>query len=61
MQDIKKSRIAGPEHAVGINMGMGTAALAGDRVDAFDMLGTEIVEHFADDAYAFVLLRLPVS
>ena len=36
---------------------MRAATLAGDRVDAFDMLRAEIVKHFADDADAFVFFH----
>ena len=35
-------------------MGVRAAALAGDSVDSFDMLRAEIVENFADDAYALI-------
>src|SRR5688572_5670596 len=45
VQNVEKGRITGPEHAIGVDVRMGTAAFSRDRVDAFNMLGAEIVKH----------------
>ena len=57
VQNIEERRIAGTQHAVGVDMRMRAATLAGNRIDAFDMLGAEIVQHFADHADAFVFFN----
>ena len=54
MQNIKKGRVAGTQHAVGIDVRMRAAALTRDGVDAFHVFRAQVVEYFADDAHAFV-------
>ena len=49
VQDVVVHRIARTQHAVGEHVRVRAAALARDRVDAFDVLRAEIVEHFADE------------
>src|ERR671914_1451497 len=56
VQDIEKSGITGAEHAIGVNVRMGTAAFSRDRINPFDMLRAEIVKDFAYDSDAFVFL-----
>ena len=55
MQDVEERRVAGPDDPVAVDVRMRRAALAGDRVDALDVLAAEVVEHLADQADALVL------
>ena len=55
MEDVVVDRIAGPQHAIGEHVRVRAAALAGDRVDAFDVLRPEIVEHLGDQPDGLVL------
>ena len=55
MQNVVVHRIAGAQHAVGENVRVRIAALAGNRVDRFDVLRAQVVENFADQADGFVL------
>src|SRR4030095_10979794 len=57
VQDIEKRRITGTKHAVGVHMRVRTAALTGDRVDAFNMFRAEIVKNFAHHSDAFVFFH----
>ena len=55
VEDVEVGRVAGTQHAVGVDVRVRRAALAGDRVDALDVLGAEVVEHLADEPDALVL------
>ena len=55
MQDVEERRVAGADDPVAVDVRVRRAALAGDRVDALDVLAAEVVEHLADQADALVL------
>src|ERR1700747_796160 len=55
MQDVVINWVARAEHAVGEDVRMGIAALAGNRVDGFDVLRAKIIQNLADQANSFVL------
>ena len=55
VQDVEERRVAGADQPVAVDVRMRRAALAGDRVDALDVLAAEVVEHLADQADALVL------
>src|SRR5206468_10261606 len=54
VQDVEICRVARPQGAIGINVWMGTAPLARNSVDSFDVLRTQVVQDLADQANAFV-------
>ena len=55
MENVEEGGVAGADEAVAVDVGVGRAALAGDGVDALDVLAAEVVEHLADEADALVL------
>ena len=55
VQDVEERRVAGADQPVAVDVRVRRAALAGDRVDALDVLAAEVVEHLADQADALVL------
>ncbi len=55
MQDVVVDRIAGAQHAIGENVRVRIAALARDRVDAFDVFRPQVVEHLVGQPDGFVL------
>ena len=55
VQDVEEGRVAGAQDAVGVDVGVGRAALPGDGVDPLDVLGAEVVEDLGDQADALVL------
>ena len=55
MQDVEERRVARTQDAVAVDVRVGRAALAGDRVDPFDVLAPEVVERLGDEADALVL------
>ncbi len=54
MENVVIHGISGPEDAVRENVGVRIAALAGDGVHGFYILGTEIVEHLAYQTHGLV-------
>ena len=54
VQDVEERRVAGPDDAVGEHVGVRRAALAGDGVDALDVLGAEVVQPLGDKRNRFV-------
>ena len=50
VQDVEERGVAGADHAVGEHVRVRRAALAGDRVDALDVLRAQVVERLGDDA-----------
>ena len=55
MQDVKVRRIAGPQHAIGVDVGMRVAAFTRDGVHALHMLGAKVIEDLADQSHTLVL------
>src|SRR4029450_6938935 len=55
VQDVEEGRVAGAQDAVGVDVGVGRAALPGDGVDPLDVLGAEVVEDLGDQPNALVL------
>jgi hypothetical protein len=55
VEDVEVGGVAGTQRSVGEDVRMGAAALARDRVDAFDELRAHVVEHLVDDRHALVL------
>src|SRR5215472_16564616 len=55
MQDIKVSRITGPKGTIAKDMGVWTAALAGDGIDTFDLFGPHIIEQLTHESNALIL------
>ena len=51
LQDIEEGLIAGTDDTVGEVVGVGVAALAGDRVDRLDIIGAELVEHLVGERH----------
>jgi hypothetical protein len=48
VENVVVNRIAGTKDAIGKDMRMWVAALAGDGVDSLDVLRAKVVEHLAD-------------
>src|ERR1700722_7575648 len=57
MKNVVVDGIAGTQHAVGKNVRVRVAALAGDCVHRFYVFGTEIGENFADEADSFIFAQ----
>ena len=55
VQDVEVRRVARAQRPVGVDVGMGVAALARDRVDPLDELRPHVVEDLIDQADALVL------
>ncbi len=55
VEDVEVRRVARAQRAVGVDVRVGVAALAGDRVDALDELGAHVVEDLVDEPDALVL------
>ncbi len=60
VQYIEIRRVAGSQCAIGVDMWMGTATFAGNSIDAFDVLRTQVVQNLANqaDALIFTYTRL---
>ena len=55
VQDVEERRVTGTDDAVGVDVRVRRAALAGDRVDALDVLRPEVEQRLGDEADALVL------
>jgi hypothetical protein len=55
MQDVVIHGIAWPQHAIGKDVRVRIAALAGNRIYRFDVFRSQVVENFADQADRLVL------
>ena len=55
LQDVEEHLVAGADHAVGEIVRVRIAALAGDRVDRFDVVGAMAIQELVDHADDVVL------
>ncbi len=55
VEDVEVGGVARSQHAVGEDVRVRAAPLAGDRVDPLDVLGAELEEPLADERDALVL------